>query len=99
MSDVISERSASLDFAFVSAKIGTMTEDPPTSGSRGTTAWRSRGQRAEDPLRSPLRSGRGRLRAEGGRIADRWRLKTESPTTSMRLIMEDRAEMPNGKRL
>jgi hypothetical protein len=44
MSDVIAQSSASLDFAFVSAKLGLVTEGPLRSRSRRTTAWRSRGQ-------------------------------------------------------
>ena len=55
---------------------------------------------------SPLLKGtapdglrRGTRRTEEAGIAGRSRLETAQATTSMRLIREDRAEMPNGKRL
>jgi hypothetical protein len=122
MLDVIAQNSASLDFAFVSTKWGPVViEDPLRSRSRGTTAWRSRGQPlaqlparrdlllrersprpgegAEDSL-SPTRLCRRLQRTMNCGVANGGRKEqARRATTSMRRVMKDRAEMPNGNRL
>ena len=88
MSDVIAQSSASLEFAFVRAKCRPVIEDPPRARSRGTTPISFREEAAW--------RNRG---TEGARIACRSELETLPDSASMPSIPEDRAEMPNDKRL
>ena len=107
MSDVISQCSGIARLCVCQRQIGSDDRGPAyirqprdySESFREQAAWRSRGERAEDPPRSPRQSGWAGLRAEAAGIAGWPRLETVPAVTSMRLIMEDRSQMPNGKRL